>query len=244
MKREDDTNRLDEMLARHLHRESDSFDFEQWARRFPEDARLLQSGFSRPISSRTNQLVQMGRSVMTSRYTKFAGVAAMVVVVISVLFPTHHGIVPESVAWADVQEAMERRAYRSHHRDTELLLHGGRDTDVQFGCGETHRVFPWVHRQDLRGGWASAHRVRLRFADRDGDGPVSRSEDVLPDGSAGGVSREDQRDDVRTVRPMAVCLRRLSCGRSQRRAGNPGHRFSRSPICSTVCWPAWEETAR
>lgn len=107
MKREDDTDRLDEMLTRHLHRESAPFDFEQWARRYPEDTELLESGFPRPISSRTSQLVQKGRWIMTSRYTKLAGVAAVVLVVISFLFPTRHGIVPESVAWADVQEAME-----------------------------------------------------------------------------------------------------------------------------------------
>lgn len=45
---------------------------------------------------------------MTSRYTKFASVAAAVLVAASFLFPGRHGIVPESIAWADVQEAMEQ----------------------------------------------------------------------------------------------------------------------------------------
>jgi len=45
---------------------------------------------------------------MTSRYTKFASAAAVVLVVLSFLFPGSNGIVPESVTWADVQEAMEQ----------------------------------------------------------------------------------------------------------------------------------------
>lgn len=45
---------------------------------------------------------------MTSRYTRLAGVAAVVLVAVSFLFPGRHGIVPGSVAWADVQKAMEQ----------------------------------------------------------------------------------------------------------------------------------------
>jgi hypothetical protein len=99
---------LDEMLAKHLHGEPDSFDLEQWARRFPADAKLLQSGFARPVPNRKTQLIQIGRYIMTSRYTKLVGVAAVVLVAVSFLFPSRHGIVPESIAWADVQEAMEQ----------------------------------------------------------------------------------------------------------------------------------------
>ncbi len=45
---------------------------------------------------------------MASRYTKLAGVAAVILVVLSFLFPSRDGIVPESIAWADVQKAMEQ----------------------------------------------------------------------------------------------------------------------------------------
>jgi len=45
---------------------------------------------------------------MTSRYTGLVGVAAVVLVVISFLFPSRNGLVPESVAWADVQKAVEQ----------------------------------------------------------------------------------------------------------------------------------------
>ncbi len=108
MKRKDDTDRLDEVLAQHLRRESALFDPEQWAQRFPEEAGLLRSGFSRPVPNRKAQLIRIGRCIMTSRYTRFVGVAAVVLVGVSFLFPGRHGIVPESIAWADVQKAMEQ----------------------------------------------------------------------------------------------------------------------------------------
>jgi hypothetical protein len=108
MVRRDDIDRLDELLAKHLRREPAAFDFERWAHRFPTDAKLVQSGFPQSVSRRRTQLVQIGRCIMTSRYTKLAGVAAVVLVALSFLFPGGNGIVPESVAWADVQKAMEQ----------------------------------------------------------------------------------------------------------------------------------------
>ncbi|MBN1505984.1 MAG: hypothetical protein JW955_04015 [Sedimentisphaerales bacterium] len=45
---------------------------------------------------------------MTSRYTRLVGAAAVVLAALSFLFPGGNGIVPESVAWADVQKAMEQ----------------------------------------------------------------------------------------------------------------------------------------
>lgn len=44
---------------------------------------------------------------MTSQYTKLGTVAAVVLVGLAFLFPSGNGIVPASVAWADVQKAME-----------------------------------------------------------------------------------------------------------------------------------------
>jgi hypothetical protein len=108
MKRKENTDRLDDMLAQHLHREPAPFDFERWAGRFPEEARLLRAGFPPPSPSRRTQLMQIGRCIMASRYTKFVGVAAVVLVAVSFLFPGRRGIVPESIAWADVREAMEQ----------------------------------------------------------------------------------------------------------------------------------------
>jgi len=51
---------------------------------------------------------------MTSRYTKLVGVAAVVLVAVSFLFPGRTGIVPESVAWADVQKAVEKAMEQTH----------------------------------------------------------------------------------------------------------------------------------
>ena len=45
MKRQDDDNRVEEMLARHLQREPAEFDFDRWAEKFPEEAKLAETGF-------------------------------------------------------------------------------------------------------------------------------------------------------------------------------------------------------
>jgi len=108
MKRKDDTDRLDDMLAQHLRREPAPFNPEQWAQRFPEEARLLHLGFPRPVPNRRTQLMQIGRCIVTSRHTGLVGAAAVVLMAVAFLFPGRHGIVPESIAWADVQEAIEQ----------------------------------------------------------------------------------------------------------------------------------------
>jgi hypothetical protein len=106
MKRKYNDNRVDEMLARHLHREPAEFDFEQWAEKFPEEARLAAAGFAPPATNRRVQFAQIWRCIMTSRYTRYASVAAVLLVAFSFLFPGRNGIVPESIVWADVQKAL------------------------------------------------------------------------------------------------------------------------------------------
>ncbi len=44
---------------------------------------------------------------MESRYTRYTGLAAVLLIALAFLFPGGRGIVPESIAWADVQKAME-----------------------------------------------------------------------------------------------------------------------------------------
>jgi len=51
---------------------------------------------------------------MTSRYTKLAGLAAAVLVAVSFLFPGRHGLMPESLAWAEVQKAVEKAMEQTH----------------------------------------------------------------------------------------------------------------------------------
>jgi hypothetical protein len=46
---------------------------------------------------------------------RFVSVAAAVLVAVSFLFPSRHGIVPESIAWADVQKAVEKAMEQMHN---------------------------------------------------------------------------------------------------------------------------------
>ena len=109
MKRKTNDNQVDEMLARHLQRAPAEFDFERWAETFPEEAKLAAAGFTPPAANRGIQLAQIWRCIMTSRYTKYASVAAVLLVALSFLFPGGNGIVPESIALADVQKAFEEQ---------------------------------------------------------------------------------------------------------------------------------------
>ncbi len=108
MKEQKNDTRLDDMLARRLRREPAAFDFDEWARRFPHEAKLARSGFAGPDEGRRIRSPKVWRYIMESRYTKYAGVAAVVLVALAFLFPDRNAIVPESIAWADVQKAMEQ----------------------------------------------------------------------------------------------------------------------------------------
>ena len=109
MKRKPTDNQVEEMLARHLHREPAQFDFQKWAQTFPEEARQAEAGFAPAASNRSNQRTQVWRRIMTSRYTRYSGIAAALLVAFSFLFPGGNGIVPASIAWADVQKAIEEQ---------------------------------------------------------------------------------------------------------------------------------------
>jgi hypothetical protein len=107
MRHDKDNQWLDPWLDRLIHRRPPEFDFDQWASRFPEEARFLQTGSVQTVSKRRMHLIQIGRMIMTNQYTKLAGAAVVVLMAISFLFPSRHGIVPGSVAWADVQKAID-----------------------------------------------------------------------------------------------------------------------------------------
>jgi hypothetical protein len=113
MKREKSDNQVDKMLAKHLHCEPAEFDFDRWAEKFPEEAKLAAAGFAGPGSRTRVQLSQIWRTIMTSRYTRYTGLAAALLVGLAFLFPGRNGIVPASIALADVQEAViEKREAR------------------------------------------------------------------------------------------------------------------------------------
>ncbi len=109
MKRKPDDNQVEEMLSEHLRREPARFDFDKWAETFPAEAQQARTGFAPAASKRSTQRTQVWRRIMTSRYTRYTGIAAALLVGLSFFFPGGNGIVPESIAWADVQKAIEEQ---------------------------------------------------------------------------------------------------------------------------------------
>lgn len=77
----------------------------------PMDERTLSDAYAtmkRAVTSgQSRHRTVLWRAIMKSPYTRTAAVLAIGFAVFSVLFPTRHGIVPESVALADVQKAVQ-----------------------------------------------------------------------------------------------------------------------------------------
>ncbi len=106
MKQKKSTSRLDDMLTEHLQREPAYLDFGQWAQ---THAQALESlGTKQQDSDRTPRAFtsMIWRHIMKSPMTKIAAVVAVATVVYTFLFPANNGLLPASVAFADVQEAV------------------------------------------------------------------------------------------------------------------------------------------
>jgi hypothetical protein len=77
----------------------------------PMDERTLSDAYAtmkRAVTSHQSRLrIVLWRRIMKSPYTRTAAVLAIGLAVFSVLFPTRNGLIPESVALADVQKAVQ-----------------------------------------------------------------------------------------------------------------------------------------
>ncbi len=77
----------------------------------PMDERTLSDAYATMkqavTSDQSRHRIVLWRRIMKSPYTRTAAVLAIGLAVFSVLFPTRHGIVPESVALADVRKAVQ-----------------------------------------------------------------------------------------------------------------------------------------
>ncbi len=65
---------------------------------------------NRAVTGRqSHHRIDLWRRIMKSPYTRTAAILAIALAVFSALFPTRHGIVPESVVLADVQKAVQAK---------------------------------------------------------------------------------------------------------------------------------------
>ena len=92
------------MLQQHIHREPEDFDFEKWAGKHPDEARLLRSGFEDSGVSTKKKPSEIWRFIMESKITRFS--AAAVIVLAMALVLTNPFWTPGNggVILADVQQ--------------------------------------------------------------------------------------------------------------------------------------------
>jgi hypothetical protein len=104
MKHENDNQWLDPMLERQIHREPEQFDFEKWAQKHPEEARLLRCGFKNTGRSTKTKPSEIWRFIMESKVTRYSAAAVIVLAMTLVLFGPFWAPGNGNVVLAEVQK--------------------------------------------------------------------------------------------------------------------------------------------
>lgn len=107
MKPKDNIDRLDELLARRLQREPAAFDFDQWGREHPNEARLLQSGYADSSRNTKTATKNLWRFIMESKVTRYSAAAVITLAMAFVLFSPFGTPGNGGVVLADVQQKVD-----------------------------------------------------------------------------------------------------------------------------------------
>jgi hypothetical protein len=106
MKQKKSTSSLDHMLSEHLQRKPAHLDFEQWAQKHAQALESLHAP-KHHSARRPKVLTSMKwRTIMNSPMTKIAAATAIALAIFASLFPSNSGLLPSSVALADVEQAV------------------------------------------------------------------------------------------------------------------------------------------
>jgi len=106
MNQQKDDRWLDTMLSEHLERDPAVFNREKWAERCLRHKGTEPSRFKVPTRPPKTTIPLIWRNIMKSPFTRAAAVLIVFSVVLSYLFPSPNGLLPESVAWGDVLDAL------------------------------------------------------------------------------------------------------------------------------------------
>jgi len=103
--RNDGSQWLERLLARHIHHEPAKFDFQRWSERHPEESRLLDCGFKDSGQSyETRTTCNVLRCIMESKVTRYSAAAVVALAVTLVLLGPFAGPKHGGVLLADVQK--------------------------------------------------------------------------------------------------------------------------------------------
>jgi len=129
MKHDNDHRSLDPLLARHIQREPETFDFEKWAETHPDEARLLRDGYKDTGRSAKTKPYEIWRFIMESKVTRYSAAAVIVLAMTLVLLSPFGTPGNGGVVLADVQQkvaGIETMIIRG----TKTFTRPGKDGDV------------------------------------------------------------------------------------------------------------------
>jgi hypothetical protein len=104
MKQENDNKWLEPMLAKHIHCESEQFDFAKWAKKHPDEARLLRCGYEDSGRSMKTKPYLIWRLIMESKVTRYSAVAVITLAMTLILLSPFGTPGNGGVVLADVQQ--------------------------------------------------------------------------------------------------------------------------------------------
>jgi hypothetical protein len=129
MKHDNNNKWLDPLLERHIRREPEAFDFDKWAEKHPDEARLLRCGFEDSSPSAKSKPFEIWRFIMESKVTRYSAAAVIVLAMGLVLLSPFATPGNGGVVLADVQQkvaAIETMVIRG----TKTFTDPGGDGDV------------------------------------------------------------------------------------------------------------------
>ncbi len=107
MEHENDNQWLDPILERQIHHEPEEFNFEKWAEKHPEEARLLRCGFEDSGRSAKTKPSEIWRLIMESKVTRYSAAAVIVLAMALVLLSPFGTPGNGGVVLADVQQKVD-----------------------------------------------------------------------------------------------------------------------------------------
>ena len=127
MKHDKNNQWLDPLLLRLVHREPAKFDFDKWAQKHPDEARLLRDGFRDSGRNVKTTIQNVWRFIMESKVTRYSA-AAIVALAITLILLSPFGTPGNSgVVLADVQQKVA---------DIETMIIRGQKTFTRPADGE------------------------------------------------------------------------------------------------------------
>ena len=109
MKRNEEMEKLEKLLAQHLQYEAAEFDFDRWSETHAAELRTLTSDSPPTVVILKDKQTEIWRRIVKSPYTHTAAIGISLAVLLTFWLPGGNGVLPENVAMADVHQAIQEQ---------------------------------------------------------------------------------------------------------------------------------------